>query len=200
MRFQNTVLPANLLRAANLCKAKKDIRYFLNGVCVTPNKIMSADGHMLFYADYSEFENTLELEDQSSVESEVIIDLKRPPKAGATTAVLNSVDDEFGYITYFNYKQEEIDRDIFFVIDGKFPDAKTVVMPHISDEPIPTEEIAFNPDMVAIVDKIFKTANKSTRMPNIKFKLRGPLQGASFSQSISGCGDMYFVAMPLRTS
>lgn len=50
--MKRLILPSQTLAAARLCQGYKDVRYFLNGVHVTHNTIVSTNGHIMFVGPY----------------------------------------------------------------------------------------------------------------------------------------------------
>jgi hypothetical protein len=50
--MKNLILPSQTLAAARLCQAKNDVRYYLNGVYINHNTIVSTNGHVMFVGPY----------------------------------------------------------------------------------------------------------------------------------------------------
>jgi hypothetical protein len=53
--MKTITMDAQFVRAAQACQAKKDVRYYLNGICIMPQgKIAGTNGHILYTGQYTE--------------------------------------------------------------------------------------------------------------------------------------------------
>jgi hypothetical protein len=133
-------IQASAIRAAAICAAKKDIRYYLVGVHIKVAHlnyatIAGTNGHILF-AGRAAIEN---LEEQQSAEWSMIIPLEVCKKIGKklTSVTLESLPDG----SYM------LDGMRFIPLDGRFPDYKRVI-PRFDQ--VQSEQVAaqFNPALL----------------------------------------------------
>lgn len=197
MYLEQTIIPGNLLRAAFICAAKKDHRKFLEGIYVTDDRIISSDGFMLFHAKYDEYVppiNPEEFGEWSTMPKKGrIIRLMRKPNGKTSTAVLDQIDDNYGVIRYLDWKNNEIDRDVFFLVDEDYPDVSGI----LTCETVATEQVTLNPDMVAKIDNVFDYANGGGNYGHVTFNLKGEDKAPFFTQEIPGYGELIYLSMPI---
>jgi DNA polymerase-3 subunit beta len=117
-------LKTSVLRAALLCAAKKDIRYYLQGICISFNHpeiamVCGTNGHILF-AGQCPIEV---IEPPEAYGFEIIIPgdvLKAPSVKKAEVVMLETIDSmPKGYYVLGNSR--------FQAIDAKFPDISRVI-------------------------------------------------------------------------
>lgn len=108
------ILQSKLIRAALVCAAKNDVRYYLNGVHITPKYIESTNGHV-----------ALRMEHGIRTKKNIIVQFEGPVPAKAETTEL-----------VFNKEAFAIHRDAFErrisitgikLVDGRFPDMERVI-------------------------------------------------------------------------
>ena len=161
-------LKFNALKAALLYVAKKDVRFYLEGVHVTKDTIEATNGHILFQYDNSEV-----VQDGCPLHLDVIIPelalqvfvAKVEAKLKAAKVDFRNVDVELevvagesklhgGYkLTYFDIEEK------FTAIDGKYPDTKRVV-PRLGAE-VDTTQIGLD---MGYMSTIFKTTKLLTKV------------------------------------
>lgn len=142
-------LPINVLKAAMLCCGANDVRYYLQGVCISEQALISTDGHIMFKHEIS---NT-----RSGGENKYIIhyeDLKILFKNldKKTTHVDFVKLDNAYYFMSGEYKQ------FVALIDGKYPDIDRVINSAeravLGSEGI--KQIRFNHEYLMLVSKVTK--------------------------------------------
>ena len=161
-------LKFNALKAALLYVAKKDIRFYLEGVHVTKDVIEATNGHILF-----QYDNSKVVQDIYPLHLDVIIPelalqvfiAKVEAKLKAAKVDFRDVDVEIvpvadesklhgGYkLTYFDIEEK------FTKIDGKYPDTKRVI-PRLGAE-VDTKEICLD---MGYMNTIFKTTKLLTKV------------------------------------
>ena len=122
----NINIPIRLLKAALICTAKQDVRWYLTGVAIKDGAVSSTDGHRMF---------TCEID--APKEYEIIIPrdaltafLKQVKKEHLDLrAQVIQVKDEVYKLQVVNLKKGELlfVEQLFKPIDSKFPDVKKVI-------------------------------------------------------------------------
>lgn len=135
----------NALKAVSLFKAVKDVRYYLNGVCVkaspTETRLIATDGHTLA-VHRQQFSNDRYLPELiiPSDTVKTVLAWKSVNKACADMPMeLTITSDTEARITWQGDKIA-----VFKPIDGKFPDYTRVI-----PESLTGETAQFNPDYIA---------------------------------------------------
>ena len=124
--MENINIPIRLLKAALICTAKQEARWYLTGVAIKDGAVSSTDGHRVF---------TCEIDVPK--EYEIIIPrdaltafLKQVKKEHLDLhAQVIQVKDEVYKLQVVNLKKGELlfVEQLFKPIDGKFPDVKKVI-------------------------------------------------------------------------
>ena len=108
------IIPSKLIRAALVCAAKNDVRYYLCGLHVTPKHIVATNGHV-----------ALRMEHGIRTKKNIIVQFEGNVPAKAETTEL-----------IFNKEPIAIHRDMFQrrlsitgikLLDGRFPDLDRVI-------------------------------------------------------------------------
>ena len=144
-------LKINTLKAAAICAAKNDIRYYLNGVCVDIKNdsqvvIVSTDGHCMFIGVES-------YEGEWAGEAEkIIIPLE------TITAALKGCAKSLSYIALesFGASTLRLGAVIFTQIDGHYPDYARVI-PKVDS--VKDEIGYYNHEQLALCSKSIKEAS-----------------------------------------
>ena len=124
--MENINIPIRLLKAALICTAKQDVRWYLTGVAIKDGAVSSTDGHRMF---------TCEIDVPKDYEIIVPRDaltafLKQVKKEHLDLhAQVIQVKDEVYKLQVVNLKKGELlfVEQLFKPIDGKFPDVKKVI-------------------------------------------------------------------------
>lgn len=126
-----------LLESALIFQAKKDIRYYLNGICFKADgRVCSTDGHRAFVGGKHEGE----------LDDDVILSVTKSPTKAYDYA---EIDTDEGIVSYYSDEGNRVGVGLCEVIDGRFPDIDRV----IPKETSPTERIGFNAKYLSDVEK-----------------------------------------------
>lgn len=169
-----------LLESALIFQAKKDIRYYLNGICFKADgRVCSTDGHRAFIGSKHEGE----------LKEDIILSITKAPVRNYEYAV---IDVDNGIIEYFNEHQSRIGVGLSCLIDGRFPDIDRVIPKEFS----PCDKIGFNAGYLADFEKAAKLFNP--KWASITFELSGSTT-ATTAKLKSPHGDhATIVVMPIR--
>lgn len=120
-----------IIKALLTAAPKKDIRYYLNGICVDASKdtvvLVSTDGHMMLSFPVSDDAIENRINGQFIIDR-VDLDAIKPAKAGKYTLPLVIEVDDKGYT--ISGATKAVNR----LVDGKFPDWRRVVPQTLSGE------------------------------------------------------------------
>lgn len=185
-------LPLNGLAAVLPFAAKKDVRYYLNGVMVevTPEGVTYAgtNGHALAVAKcaYDDNANSVAfILGRKDVETIV-------KNIASTEALRIKTDGKFGLEIAFGSHRIKTQR-----IDGKFPDFRAVMT---VDGEQRGQNSCFNPAYLALVQKSISAAKKFGGLPRLA-GLHMENNGANKPSTLFTSGDgieLGYVVMPLR--
>jgi len=177
-------LAINELKAANSCSGKKDIRYYLNGVCVDfiePHKvaIIGTDGSRMFVCNAQTDDSYTDFIGQVIIPSESV------------TAALKNYDKKARFIALKHIEgiTYQLGNTVFNMIEGKFPDYRRVI-------PAPFEPSIANYDLDILTATVkammhyegYKTAHKIAIVQN----------GENAAVIKSKNNDAICIVMPLR--
>ena len=133
------------LEAAQMCKAVRDVRYYLNGVAFMPDgHIASTNGHILFMASGCEFSR--------KIKDTIIFEIQKKPVTKYHHAY---IDDQSLLITYHDELDLQVGVGMVKAIDGRFPDVSKIISPEKS----PTDYIGLNAQYLSLIGKIGKLYN-----------------------------------------
>lgn len=147
MNFKKTIeLKHKNLKAASLCKAKNDVRYYLTGIYVGDGFVASTNGFLALICDESDSVGMDLIIPGESIDSLI---RKVGNKTRIETTLLHQIDDEFWCMSHAGHFE------MFRPIEGKYPDIKRV------DIPKPTEiqfkfYPKFNLEYLSIFQKVAK--------------------------------------------
>jgi DNA polymerase-3 subunit beta len=170
------VIKKNVLQAMSILASKKDVRYYLNGVCViaTENHVryVATDGHILglYQQDYAEGE-------EKALGSLIIPNETIAKLIKDADIILDQINGQW-----------VVGAQLFTPIDGKFPDYQRV----LPRGEISNEVAQFNPDFITRFQKVGKLLAKNA-VPTIAHN-----GGASALVDI-GLPNFVGVMMPIRT-
>ena len=169
-----------LLESALIFQAKKDIRYYLNGICFKADgRICSTDGHRAFVGGKHEGE----------IGEDVILSVTKAPTKNYDYA---HIDTDAKSITYHLDNTVQVGVGMVDVIAGRFPDIDRV----IPKETSPTERIGFNAKYLADVEKAAAIFN--AKFECVIFDLN-PSPNASVANLKSPSGETAkIIVMPMR--
>jgi len=168
------------LLSAMIFQAKKDVRYYLNGICFAPDKkLYSTDGHRAFIGEH----------DNAELTENIIVAVKGPKITSFEKA---EVDTDSGLISYFDKHGSRVGVGLCDVVDGRYPDIEKVISKFQSN---PTDEIGFNAGYLADIEKAAKLYNP--KFCDVRIKPNGNTE-ASIVEFNSAFGNGTLVIMPMR--
>lgn len=169
-----------LLESALIFQAKKDVRYYLNGICfMRDGRVAATDGHRAFIGGNHE----------SKLRSDIIVKVSKSPTQAYSHAV---IDTRTKIVTYHDGTDTMVGAGICEQIDGKFPDIDRV----IPKEKSPAEEIGFNAKYLADVEKAAKLFNP--KLEGVRFELNGNTSAAVANLSSPEGLTAKIIVMPMR--
>ena len=175
-----------IIKALLTAAPKKDIRYYLNGICVDASKetvvLVATDGHMMisFPVSADAIENRI---NGQFIIDRVDLDAIKPAKAGKHTLPLVIEVDEKGYTISGATKA------VNTLVDGKFPDWRRVVPQTLSGE-----LAQFNLELLSRIDDIRKTLGRGACDATIHHN------GKSCAQVTGLHPDALMLVMPCRSN
>lgn len=175
-------IESKLLRAAQHCQGKGDIRYYLNGVHVYDNIVESTNGHI-----------AVQMIMKKKIRGNFILNIKSvvPSKAVVTKFVLG---DSESIAKHYDLYKVLISVSCVTIIEGKFPDLNKVIPKEFK----PALEVGFNTEYVGLFAKMF---GKGV-MGSAKFKFSGDIGCALLTSSNAIVNEEYgnpkFLVMPSR--
>lgn len=169
-----------LLESALIFQAKKDIRYYLNGICFKADgRVCSTDGHRAFVGGKHEGE----------LSEDVILSVTKSPTKAYDYA---EIDTDTGIVSYHTDTTLCVGVSLCEVIDGRFPDIDRV----IPKETSPTERIGFNAKYLADVEKVAKLFNP--KWESVVFELNGHTNATVAKLKSYNGEDAKIIVMPMR--
>jgi len=177
------IIPTRLLRAALVCVAKNEVRYYLEGVHITPKYIEATNGHV-----------ALRMEHGIKTRKNIIVKFDGSVPARAETTQL-----------VFSKESLAIHRDIYGgrigftvirLLDGRFPDVDRVIPTTIDESMIP----AVQGEYMGYPAKMF---GREREFVPVKLAPSGETTGCRFLFEKTVCamfGNPQFVVMPVRCS
>lgn len=140
-------IEGQVIRAALLCAAKNDARYYLNGVMVNTidNVLVGTNGHVLY-------KNEIYVERECNSEKEYILESFKVPMSVLEVVITIEDDANVALVTMYDKKKNKSMIEVN-LIDGRFPDYKRAL-------PAPTDkaeisECGFTGEYLSLVDKVF---------------------------------------------
>lgn len=110
-------IPMQVLDAATICTAVKDVRFYLNGVAINKGHVVSTDGHRAFACKIDGLDENLEVIIPTEAVKAFIKKVPSKNRKGHCTIVVDR-NARQGKISNFPLQVHEL----FIPIDGKFPD------------------------------------------------------------------------------
>lgn len=139
-------LPVNVLKAAVLCCGTNDVRYYLQGVCISEQAVISTDGHIMFKHPLNGSEET-----QYIVHCEDLKTLFKNLDKKVTHVDFVKLDNAY-YFVCEDHKQ------LVALIDAKYPDIERVIQSAeraiLGSEGI--KQIRLNHEYLMLINKVTK--------------------------------------------
>lgn len=155
------------LKSAMLCKAKNDVRWFLNGVMFAKDgTLVGTNGHVMFVGQH-----------ESEIESDLIVDFVCSiPRNFQYAEIEFNSDEKQGVIKFYGQLESNvIGCGMAQIIDGKYPDYTKLTQKVIS----PCTEIGFNGKYLKLLSDISTLFNP--RFSTVKLSLNGD-SGCAFAE------------------
>lgn len=169
-----------LLESALIFQAKKDIRYYLNGICFKADgRVCSTDGHRAFVGGKHEGE----------LDDDVILSVIKAPTKNYDYA---HIDTDAKSITYHLDNTVQVGVGMVDVIDGRFPDIDRIVPKEVN----PAERIAFNAGYLADIEKAAKLF--SPKFTAVTLELNGPNSACAAKLKSPHGEEATIIVMPMR--
>lgn len=164
---------------AMIFMAKKDPRYYLCGICFTPDKkLVSTDGHRMFIGEH----------ETEGLTENIIVRITGPRFIGFDHL---TIDTESGVVTYLDNLNRKVGLALAELVDGKYPDYKRV----LPKQNVAVHEIGFNAGYLGDVEKLAKLYNR--KWSGIAIKPSGP-EGSAQIDVQGPTGKASVIVMPMR--
>lgn len=134
-------IPSKMLRAAQVCQAKGDIRYYLNGIHIKGRFVESTNGHVCV---------RMTMEKPARKQLIVSINGVIPKKAHESEFVFGKRER---LVKHRDSLGQLLSIHVVEVIEGKYPDI-SLVMPDVKKK-LATEQIGLNTDYINMFGKMF---------------------------------------------
>lgn len=171
------------LESAQLCKAKNDVRYYLNGVAFLPDgRISSTNGHVAFIAEGCS--------SSRKMKDTIIFNIPRKPITKYEYAL---IDDQLSIITYFDVNDVKLAVSMAEVIDGRYPDVDRLFNQF---KEAPCDKIGFNADYLSLIGRISKVFSPKSKAVTVL--LNGSINGAVTKISSIEGKEAKIMVMPMR--
>lgn len=181
-------LKTSVLRAALMCAAKKDIRYYLQGVCVSINHLEVAmvygtNGHILFAGQCPI--DTIEAPEALGFDIIIPSDVIKAMDKKADCVILETIEGGAkGYYVLGNSR--------FQAIDARFPDVSRVIP---SRDSFPEQKISyFKPEYLQTANEALAMYYGSKKDKCYALTQRGDASGVVHAER----NDALVVVMPMR--
>lgn len=169
-----------LLESALIFQAKKDIRYYLNGICFKADgRLCSTDGHRAFVGGKHEGE----------LGEDVILAVTKSPTKAYDYA---EIDTDTGTVSYHTDATVRVGVGLCEVIDGLFPDIDRIAPKEVN----PAERIAFNAGYLADIEKAAKLF--SPKFTAVTLELNGPNSACAAKLKSPDGEEATIIVIPMR--
>lgn len=176
------IVPISIVRAAYTVQAKKDIRYYLNGIHFTDKRVEATDGHVAYMAknngqkDPEWFSGSLKYDVLISIDQKIP---RSTRKENVIYAVFEQEDDKKFIVRYFDFLGHQLSVGQASIVKGKFPNIPKLISDHRKLGKQSTS-VCFDTRLFLLPEKIFKRGN---RINGIKLELFGKKDAAVVSYS-----------------
>lgn len=179
----NIKMPKCIFESAQICRAKNDVRYYLNGICVLPDmRVAATNGHVMLVGGKASV--------SSPLRSAVILDVQKAPTKNYDHVIINTKT----LVATFR-SEHDITQGVSLVklVDGNFPEVDRVINMH---KPQSCDKVGFNGNYLSVVGKISALFNK--KYPSVTLEISGSTGPAKaiFTNPYGDAG--IFIVMPMR--
>lgn len=178
-------IPSKMLRAAQVCQAKGDVRYYLNGIHIKGRFVESTNGHVCVRMTMGK-----------TIKKERIVNINGavPKKAHESEFVFGKSES---LVKHRDSLGQLLSIHVVEVIDGKYPDISRVI-PDIKKK-LATEQIGLNTDYINMFGKMFGDRHSFNLA---KFEFFGESNSVKITSPSSIVNEEYghpvFIVMPGR--
>ena len=168
-----------MLESSHIFRAKKDIRYYLNGVCFMPGgRLAATDWHHLFMGQHD-----------NELAENAIVSIEKAPHKRYSYAVC---DTDSGIVEFFDDSDARVGLALCQLIDGRYPDVDRC-MPNETNA---VDRIRFNAGYLADVEKCAKLFNP--KWQDVTFELNGNANAAVATVKSPTGETAKIIVMPMR--
>lgn len=144
--FPTLIIDPCLLRAASICQAKSDVRYYLCGIFISKDgEIAATNGHVLFVSKF-------DIDPESPLDRDIILNIDGSIPAKAKTCELEFIDNKIGFVICKDRNHQIVKRLAFELVDGIYPEYKKITE---KVKPETVQKIGINPQYLSLVGKVF---------------------------------------------
>ena len=172
---------SNQLRAAKVCQAKDDVRYYLNGIHIYKNKIEATNGHI-----------AVQMTMTNRIKRDLILNIQGPIPKSAKDSVFVFGNDNF--VKHYDSFGSLIKISVVDVIDGKFPDVTRVIPTNFKSIPTIGVETAY----LGLFSKMFEQRFGGIARLNFTGENGAMLMTSTNGNINEEYGNPKFVVMPSR--
>ncbi|AHK11689.1 DNA polymerase III beta subunit [Shewanella sp. phage 1/41] len=180
-------IPSKMLKAAQVCQAKCDIRYYLNGIHIKGSFVESTNGYVC-----------VRMSMKKPVRKERILNINGvvPKKAHESEFVFGKSES---IVKHRDSKGQLLSIHVVEVIEGKYPDISRV-MPDVKKK-LATEQIGLNTDYINMFGKMFGDRHSFNLAKFEFFGESSSVKITSVSPIVNeDYGSPVFIVMPGRLS
>lgn len=171
-------IKSKLLRGAQMCQAKNDIRYYLNGIHIKGNYVEATNGHVC-----------VRMTMDKEVETERIVNIHGKVPVRAVSSIFEFGEVE-AIVKHYDLLCKLISVQIVDVIEGNYPDVERV-MPADKNK-LAVDEIGLETSYISLFYDMFKCQAKLEF-----FGVSSAVRLTPVSKSVNNdYGNPIFVVMP----
>ena len=140
-------------RAAILCKATNDVRYYLDGLYISSdnNEVVATNGHIMYTADIEAGDTCRNL-------------IFQPAKIPANVHEVKVQEYDDTNVLVVAYSSKGTEQHICKIVDGKYPDYKMITSSTNTDQSC--NKIGYDSKYLALLPRIFNKDNVLIHMPS----------------------------------
>ena len=190
----SVTIPVNDLKALNLFSAKKDVRYFLNGLHIDGRYITATNGHVLMRIKHHwPVEQSFVLDSGVTVSNPILMTSRKLPNAilnfsNDCTVLKENWVQSVELIHGDNQNSQKLE-----IIDGQYPDIERVI-PKVGD--LETSNAVIQGQYLELIGKTAKLLDPKTKA--VGCRIVGNKNEAQLVK-INGRDDVEIVVMPMNS-
>lgn len=169
------------LRAAKVCQAKDDIRYYLNGIHIYKNKIEATNGHI-----------AVQMTMKNRIKRDLILNIQGPIPKSAQDSVFVFGKDNF--VKHYDEFGSLLKISVVDVIDGRFPDVTRIIPTNFKR----VATIGVETSYIGLFSKMFEQKFAGCAKLNFSGDNCAMLLTSTNGKINEEYGNPKFVVMPMR--